>query len=325
MLNKFVTFIPLFIIVSVVVFVSYRFIEDRATASTPTPTEATKIADIPTDTPSPTNTPTPPDTPTKTPTPTPTLTHTPEPPTVTPIPPTDTPSPTATLDVAATAAANETATAVAGETATFEANQAATATVAEAATAETVATETAIAAASATAAFNATATAEAVPPTPIPTLPPAPTVTPTIAFQFANGPELAHPQHGVSYTIGDIVPFNWERFTLADDQYYSIRVGLRDRPEEGSCIHVQTQQPEVDLRLDCPRGIYTWSVVVATKLPEGSEHEWRTDSKDSYEREFGLGEPHPDQFNDQTQDRSGSGGDDDEDSGGGGSVGGGQN
>ncbi len=224
MLNKFVTFIPLFIIVSVVVFVSYRFIEDRATASTPTPTEATKIAVMPpTDTPSPTNTPTPTDIPTKTPTPIPTATHPPESPTVTPIPPTDTPSPTATLDVAATAAANETATAVAGETATFEANQAATATVAEAATAETVATETAIAAASTTAAFNATATAEAVPPTPIP--PPTPVSEAVVVA--ATGVELRSGP-GENYDVVSVIqkaaPLDILRRVVDKDEWMKVSV-----------------------------------------------------------------------------------------------------
>jgi hypothetical protein len=111
---------------------------------------------------------------------------------------------------------------------------------------------------------------------------------------------LYEPKQWSVYSVGDTVWFTWERFDLKPDQYYSVRVVLDIEPEPPACIHIQTQNPkestknpEVFLKFDCPAGGYYWSVVVATKLPEGSEHEWHEDSELNHKNYFGIGVPHP--------------------------------
>jgi hypothetical protein len=142
-------------------------------------------------------------------------------------------------------------------------------------------------------------------PSPTPTLiatpiPPSPTPSPTPTIQYQYGPILYEPKPWSVYSMGDTVWFTWERFDLKPDQYYSVRVVLDVEPEAPACIHIQTQNPkepaknpEALLKLNCPPGGYYWSVVVATKLPEGSEHEWREDSDKEHRNHFGIGMPHP--------------------------------
>jgi uncharacterized protein YraI len=117
---------------------------------------------------------------------------------------------------------------------------------------------------------------------------------------YEFGPVLNQPEQWVAPSIGDTLWFTWERFELKPDQCYSVRVVPDVGPESIPCIHIQVQNPvEPDrnpgefLKLDCPRGAYYWSVVVATKLPEGSEHKWREDSEFSHKHYFGIGVPHP--------------------------------
>lgn len=141
------------------------------------------------------------------------------------------------------------------------------------------------------------------PPTPTPTampIPPTPTPASTPTVQFPYGPILYEPKQWSVYSVGDTVWFTWERFDLKPDQYYSVRVVLDVEPEAPACVHIQTQNPkestknpEAFLKLDCPAGGYYWSVAVATKLPEGSEHEWREDSELNHKNHFGIGMPHP--------------------------------
>jgi hypothetical protein len=130
-------------------------------------------------------------------------------------------------------------------------------------------------------------------------IPPSPTPIPTPTIQYEYGPKLYEPRPWTVYSVGDTVRFTWERFDLKPDQHYSIRVVLDIEPEPPACIHTQTQNPEdptknpeVLLKLDCPAGGYYWSVVVVTKLPEGSEREWREDSKLNHKNYFGIGVPH---------------------------------
>jgi hypothetical protein len=130
------------------------------------------------------------------------------------------------------------------------------------------------------------------PPPPTPTSSPAEDIGETV-YQYEYGPILDEPKPGSVYSPGDIVRFTWERFNLKPGQYYSVRVSLDDAKPEDACIHIQTQESEALLKLDCPVGAYYWSVVVATKLPEGSEHEWREDSKSNHKNHFGIGMPHP--------------------------------
>lgn len=136
------------------------------------------------------------------------------------------------------------------------------------------------------------------PPAPVP----APTPTEEANYPFANGPELFHPNPNVTYTIGDNVPFRWREYPLAANQYYSIRVVLKDNSEDKFCIHTQTKTPEIMLKLDCPPGIYKWSVGIATNLAEGIQQEcpvfrynngWCAASETNDIREFGLGVKHP--------------------------------
>jgi uncharacterized protein YraI len=138
-----------------------------------------------------------------------------------------------------------------------------------------------------------------VEPPPLPTAPSTGGINET-AYQYQYGPKLYEPRPWVVYSVDDTVWFTWERFDLKPDQYYSVRVVLDIEPEAPACIHVQTQNPkeptknpEVFLKLDCPAGGYYWSVAVATKLPEGSEDEWREDSDQEHRHHFGIGIPHP--------------------------------
>jgi hypothetical protein len=111
---------------------------------------------------------------------------------------------------------------------------------------------------------------------------------------------LYEPKQWSVYSVGDEVWFTWERLDLKPDQYYSVRVVLDGGPESAACIHIQTQNPpettkdpEAFLKLDCPAGGYYWSVAVATKLPEESEHKWREESGEEHKNYFGIGVPHP--------------------------------
>jgi hypothetical protein len=131
-------------------------------------------------------------------------------------------------------------------------------------------------------------------------IPPSPTPIPTPTIQYEYGPKLYEPRPWAVYSVGDTVWFTWERFDLKPDQYYSIRVVLDIEPEPPACVHIQTQNPERPtknpetlLKLDCPPGGYYWSVAVATKLPGGSEDEWREDSDQEHRHHFGIGIPHP--------------------------------
>jgi len=133
------------------------------------------------------------------------------------------------------------------------------------------------------------------PPTPTPTSSPTPTVTPTVGYQYEFGPKLYEPKPWVVYPAGTVKEFMWEQYELGPDQYYSVRVVLdvgQDNPEPEACIHIQTREPKHFLTLECPEGSYYWSVVVATKLPEGGEHEWHEDSAKNHKNPFGIGVPH---------------------------------
>ena len=105
---------------------------------------------------------------------------------------------------------------------------------------------------------------------------------------------MFEPKPYVSFSIGDPVLFVWQKLDLTAEQYYSIRVTRKGKPEEDSCIRKQTQESETALKLDCEKGIYEWAVTILTKLPPDGEGEWRIDSGPGWVFEFGLGEPHPD-------------------------------
>jgi hypothetical protein len=126
------------------------------------------------------------------------------------------------------------------------------------------------------------------------------TLAPKYATQYQYGPKLYEPIPWSVYSVSDTVWFTWERFELKPNQYYSIRVAMDVEPEQPACIHVQRQNPEDPaknpeelLTLDCPPGGYYWSVAIASKLPEGSEHEWNEDSDVEHRNHFGIGMPHP--------------------------------
>ncbi len=126
-----------------------------------------------------------------------------------------------------------------------------------------------------------------VPPSPTPTSSPTklPTLTPTITntpvpetftptsvpiIKYQNGPILNEPSNEAFYSEGDLVRFNWEGFNLAPDQYYSIQIVPSGASRESACIHAQTKEPQLDLTLNCPPGIYTWSAaVVAGNIDTG--------------------------------------------------------
>lgn len=109
---------------------------------------------------------------------------------------------------------------------------------------------------------------------------------------YEFGPILFEPKPWTTYPVGETVRFIWEEFPLEPDQIYSIIVLRDDFPPEKACIHIQAKMPEVFLTLDCPAGSYHWLVLVATKLPEGSESQWREDSERNHISYFGIGEPH---------------------------------
>lgn len=117
---------------------------------------------------------------------------------------------------------------------------------------------------------------------------------------YEFGPVLYEPKRWTAYSVGDNVWFTWERKELKPDQVYSLRVVPDAGPGSIACIHIQVQNPKQPdrnpgefLELDCPRGAYYWSVVIATKLPEGSEDDWREESEFNHKYYFGIGMPHP--------------------------------
>lgn len=132
-----------------------------------------------------------------------------------------------------------------------------------------------------------------IPPTPTLAITPTPVASPTPKYEY--GPKLFEPARWASVGVGSYVDFKWESRSLNLDQYYSIRVIRENSPPEDYCIHKQTQDSSIYLKLidvngqNCPAGDYYWSVAIATKLSDG---DWQLDSNQNEKNHFGIGAPH---------------------------------